>query len=301
MDHLQAIRAFGRVVETGAFSRAAQSLQMPNATLSKQIRQLEKHLGVKLLERTTRRVSVTPDGAAYYERTRVLLAELDEIETTLGRAQAAPSGHLRVDTGGSTASAILIPAFADFQARYPDIRLQLGVTDRTVDLIGENIDCAIRSTASDPGLIARRIGQVSWTMCASPAYLARHGVPTHPRQIVGGDFPVAGYFSNSSGVIQPIELRVHDKPFLIEPKYSILVNESNAHLACALSGLGLVHTLDFNVRPSIDRGDLVVVLKDYRPKPLEVFVVYPPSRQLSTKVRVFIDWVTQLYARLAPL
>jgi DNA-binding transcriptional LysR family regulator len=301
VDHLQAIRAFGRVVETGGFTRAAESLQMPNATLSKQIRQLERHLGVKLLERTTRRVSVTSDGAAYYERTRILLTELDEIETTLGRAQTAPRGHLRVDTGGSTASAILIPAFPEFHARYPDIRLQLGVTDRTVDLIGENIDCAIRSTASDPALIARRIGLVSWTMCASPAYLARHGVPRHPRQIANGDFPVAGYVSNASGVIQQIELSVRGKPFPIEPKYSILVNESNAHLACALAGLGLVHTLDFTVRPSIDRGDLVVVLKEYCAKPLEVFVVYPPSRQLSTKVRVFIDWVTQLYARLAPL
>jgi DNA-binding transcriptional LysR family regulator len=272
---------------------------MPNATLSKQIRQLEKHLGVKLLERTTRRVSVTSDGATYYERTRVLLAELDEIETTLGRAQTAARGLLRVDTGGSTASAILIPAFPEFRARYPDIQLQLGVTDRMVDLVAENVDCAIRSTASDPALIARRIGVLQWTMCASPAYLTRHGVPTHPRQIVNDDFPVAGYFSNSSGVIQPIELCVRDKPFLIEPKYSILVNESNAHHACALSGVGLVHTLDFMVRPSIERGDLVAVLEDYRAKPLEVFVVYPPSRQLSTKVRVFIDWITQLYARLA--
>jgi len=300
MDHMQAIKAFARVVETGGFTRAADSLQMPNATLSKQIQQLERHLGVKLLERTTRRVSVTNDGAAYYERTRQLLAELDEIETTLGKAQTRPRGRLRVDTGGSTASGILIPAFAQFRARYPEIQLQLGVTDRTVDLIGENIDCAIRSTAQDPALIARRIGLLAWTMCASPAYLARHGVPTHPQQIAAEDFPVAGYFSNSSGIIQPIELMVAGEPFMIEPKHSILVNESNAHMACALAGLGLVHTLDFMVRPSIERGELVAVLLEYRPKPLEVFVVYPPSRQLSTKVRVFVEWVTQVYGRLAP-
>jgi DNA-binding transcriptional LysR family regulator len=300
MDHMQAIRVFARVVETGGFTRAADSLQMPTATVSKQIQQLERHLGVKLLERTTRRVRVTSDGAAYYERTRHLLAELDEIETTLGRAQTRPRGLLRVDTGGSTASGILIPAFPEFRARYPEIQLQLGVTDRTVDLIGENIDCAIRSTAQDPALIARRIGRLSWTTCASTAYVARYGVPTHPRQIVDGDFPVAGYFSNSSGIVQPIGLMVRDKPFLLEPKYSILVNESNAHLACALAGIGLVHTLDFMVRPSIERGELIVVLPEYRPKPLEVFVVYPPSRQLSTKVRVFIEWVTQIFDRLSP-
>lgn len=295
---MQAIRGFVRVVEAGAFTRAAESLQIPSATLSKQIQLLERHIGAKLLERTTRHVHVTSEGTTYYNRMRDLLAEVEEIETTLGRAKAAPRGHLRVDTGGSTASAILIPAFPDFQAKYPEIQLQLGVTDRTVDLIGENIDCAIRRAADDPALIARRIGLLSWTMCASPAYIARHGVPSHPQQVVDGDFPVAGYFSHSGGVIQPIELLVRDEPFLIKSRHSILVNDSNAHLACALAGLGLVHTLDFNVRPSIDRGDLVVVLKEFRAKPMEVFIVYPPSRARSTKVRVFSDWVTQIFARL---
>ena len=297
MDHMQAIRGFVRVVEAGAFTRAAESLQMPGATLSKQIRLLERHIGAKLLERSTRRVYVTSEGSTYYNRMRDLLAEVEEIETTLGSAKAAPRGPLRVDIGGAAASAILIPAFAEFQARYPEIQLQLGVTDRTVDLIGENIDCAIGGAADDRTLIARRIGSLSWTTCASPSYIARYGVPTHPQQVVDDDFPVAGYFSHSSGVIQPIELLVRDESFLIKPRHSILVNDSSAHRACALAGLGLVHTLDFNVRPSIDRGDLVVVLKEYRAKPLEVFIVYPPSRQRSTKVRVFGDWVTQIFAR----
>jgi DNA-binding transcriptional LysR family regulator len=295
---MQAIRGFVRVVEAGAYTRAAESLQMPSATLSKQIQLLERHIGTKLLERTTRRVHVTSEGSTYYNRMRYLLAEVEEIETTLGRAKVAPRGHLRVDTGGSTASVILIPAFPDFQAKYPEIQLQLGVTDRTVDVIGENIDCAIRITAHDPALIARHIGLLSWTTCASPAYIARYGVPSHPQQVVDGDFPVAGYFSHSSGAIQPIELLVRDEPLLIKPRHSILVNDSNAHLACALAGLGLVHTLDFNVRPSIDRGDLVVVLKEFRAKPMEIFIVYPPSRARSTKVRVFSDWVTQIFARL---
>jgi DNA-binding transcriptional LysR family regulator len=295
---MQAIRSFVRVAEIGGFTRAADSLQIPNATLSKLIQQLERHLGVKLLERTTRRVHVTNEGSAYYDRMHNLLAEVEEIETTLGRAKIAPRGHLRVDTGGSTASAILIPAFSEFQARFPEIQLQLCVTDRTVDLIGENIDCAIRTTPLDPSLVARRIGLLSWTMCASPSYIARYGVPTHPQQVADQGFPVAGYFSDSSGAVPPIELLVHDEPFKIKARHSILVNDSNAHLACALAGLGLVHTLDFNVRASIDRGELVVVLKEYRPKPLEVFMVYPPSRQRNTKVRVFGDWVAQIFGRL---
>jgi DNA-binding transcriptional LysR family regulator len=295
---MQAIRGFVRVVEIGGFARAAESLQIPNATLSKQIQQLERHLAVKLLERTTRRVHVTSEGSAYYDRMRHLLAEVDEIETTLGRAKISPRGRLRVDTPASIASTVLIPALPEFQARYPDLQLQLGVTDRRVDLIGENIDCAIRNSALDPGLIARRVGLLPWTMCASPSYIARYGAPTHPQQVVDDGLPVAGYFSHSSGAIEPIELLVRDEPFLINPRYSILVNDSNAHLACGVAGLGLVHTLDFMVRSSIDRGDLVVVLQEYRRRPMEVFIVYPPSRQRSTKVRVFSDWTTQIFALL---
>ena len=297
MDHLQAIRVFARVVETGGFNRAAQSLQMPNATASKLIQSLERHLGVKLLERSTRRVSVTSDGAAYYERTRHLLGELDDIETTLGRAQANPRGRLRVDTGGSTASGIVIPALPDFCARYPDIQVQLGVTDRTVDLVGENIDCAIRSTATDLSLITRQIGALPWTTCASPSYLARYGVPEHPRQIIDGDYPVAGYFSARSGRVQPLHFLDHGERLEIEPRNTVIVNESNAHLATALAGLGLVHTLDFMVRPRIERGELIAVLETWRPQPQEVFIAYPPSRQLNAKLRVFVDWVTQLFGR----
>jgi len=298
IDHMQAIRAFVRVVEIGGFARAAESLQIPNATLSKQIQQLEKHLGVKLLERTTRRVHVTNEGCAYYDRMRHLLTEVDEIETTLGRAKISARGRLRVDIPASIASVILIPSLPEFQAQYPDIQLELGVTDRTVDLIGENIDCAIRNNTRDPALIARRVGSLSWTTCASPAYLARYGMPTHPQQIMDDGFPVAGYFSHSSGAIESIQLLVGDEPFPIKPRHNILVNDSYAHLACALAGLGLVHTLDFVVRPSIDRGDLVVVLKECRPKPQEVFIVYAPSRQRSTKVRVFSDWVAQIFGPL---
>src|SRR4051812_10040582 len=162
MDHLQAIRIFARVVETGSFTQASQSLDVPNATVSKWVRSLETHLGVKLLERTTRSVTVTTDGAAYYERTRPLLSELDDIEATLGRAQASPRGALRVDTGASVASGILIPALPAFRARYPDIQVRLSVTDRTADLIAENIDCAIRNSADDPDLVTQAIGTLAW-------------------------------------------------------------------------------------------------------------------------------------------
>ncbi|HET6806365.1 MAG TPA: LysR family transcriptional regulator [Frateuria sp.] len=301
MDQLQAIRAFARVVETGNFVRAAQSLQMPTATVSKAIQALERHLRVKLLERTTRRVSVTEDGAAYYERMRHLLEELADVEATLGRARSNPRGRLRVDTGGSVASGLLIPALPRFHAAYPDIELQLGVTDRTVDLIGENIDCAIRNSATDPALIARRIGALAWTTCASPDYLARHGTPQRPEQILEEGHLVAGYFSARTGRNQPLHFLDAGKPMQIEPATRISVNESNAHVAVALAGLGLVQTLDFMVRPAIERGTLVPVLESWRPPPQEVYIVYLPSRQLSTKMRVFVEWATALFAAIDPV
>lgn len=298
MDHMQALRAFARVVETGGFARAAQSLAMPNATLSKAIQGLERHLGVKLFERTTRRVSVTHDGAAYYERIRHLLTELDDVEATLGQSQGRPKGRLRVDTGGSTASGLLIPALPDFCARFPDIELQVGVTDRTTDVIGENIDCAIRSTADDGALISKKIGELAWTTCASPGYVATYGIPSHPQQIVDDGFPVAGYFSARTGALAPLHFRKDGEAWNLEPTCRVSVNESNAHLATAIAGIGLVHTLDFMVRPAIERGELVPFLEDWRPAPLVVYLAYAPSRQLSTKVRVFAEWVTQLYSRV---
>lgn len=297
MDQLQAMRAFARVVETGGFARAALSLQMPNATLSKAIQALEKQLGVKLLERSTRRVSVTHDGAAYYARIQPLLSELDDIHSTLGRAQASPSGRLRIDTGGAAASGLLIPALPDFCARYPDIELQVGVTDRTVDVIGENIDCAIRITAADGALISRKIGSLTWTTCASVAYIQRYGAPSHPQQLITGDFPVAGYFSSLTGITAPLQFTRQQETLEITPRCKVQVNESNAHLATALAGIGLVHTLDFMVRPAIDAGHLQPMLEDWRPEPVDVYLCYAPSRQLSTKVRVFADWVTGLYTR----
>jgi len=296
MDHLQAIRIFARVVETGGFGRAALSLNMPNATVSKWIRSLEAHLGVRLLERNTRTVSVTTDGAAYYERTRHLLMELDDIEATLGRSQGSPKGALRVDAGGSTASGIIIPQLPVFCERYPDIQVQLSVTDRTLDLIAENIDCGIRSSASAPALVTREIGALSWTTCASPGYLAKHGVPEHPHQIVERGMPVVGYFSANTGLPQPLEFhRDGEKLVLENTRNNVMVSESNAHLATALNGLGLIHTMDFMVRPFIEKGLLVPVLMSWRPEPLTVYVAYPPSRRFSTKVRVFVDWVANVF------
>jgi DNA-binding transcriptional LysR family regulator len=225
--------------------------------------------------------------------------ELDDIEATLGRSLGSPRGTLRIDAGGSTASGIIIPNLPGFRARFPDIQVRLGVTDRTIDLIAENIDCGIRSSGDDPALVTRQIGALAWTTCASPDYLAKHGIPEHPREILEKNMPVVGYFSARTGLVQPLQFRRADEKITLEcPRNDVLVSESNAHLATALSGLGVVHTTDFMVRPSIERGQLVPILVGWRPDPTPVYIAYPPSRRYSTKVRVFVDWITTIFGTI---
>lgn len=295
MDHLQAIRIFARVIETGNFSRAAKSLHLPSSTVSKWVAMLEAQLGVKLLERSTRNVSVTNAGAAYYERTRQLLIDLDEIESTLGREQDKPSGILRIDCGGSTASTLLIPALPAFCARYPDIQVRLTITDRTSDLLAENIDCAIRSTADDPALVSRLIGVSRWTTCASPAYLKQYGMPATPDEIAHKRMPVVSYLSSTSGLIHPMEFMSGGSITTLDNVHAtVLVNESNAHVAAALAGLGIIQTADFMVRSAIHRKELVPLVTDWERPPLKIYIAYLPSRRLNSKVKVFADWASTL-------
>ena len=193
------MRAFARVVEAGTFTRASDSLDMPKATLTKLIQTLEAHLRTRLLNRTTRRVTVTPDGAAYYERVVQLLADLDELDGSMALSQTSPKGRLRIDVSGALADLLIIPALVDFHARYPDIQIDIGVTDRPVNLVAENVDCVIRGgEISDQSLIARRIGEMSFVTCASPAYLERYGEPQHPADLDRNHY-VVGYFSAESG------------------------------------------------------------------------------------------------------
>src|SRR6266567_2648380 len=173
MDHMAAMRAFVRVVEVGTFTRAAQLLNIPKPTLSKLIQGLEAHLRTRLLNRTTRRVTVTADGAAYYERVISILADVDELDGSMTLSQASPKGKLRIDVGTSLALLIIIPALPDFHARYPDIQIDLGVSDRPVDLLSENVDCVLRAgSLTDQSLIARRI----WKTAITPwwAFSTRH-------------------------------------------------------------------------------------------------------------------------------
>ena len=296
MDQITAMRVFARVVEAGTFTRAADQLQMPKPSVTKLVQQLETHLNVKLLQRTTRRVTVTPEGAAYYERTARVLADIDEIESDLTQERTRPKGCVRVDVGSVVANLILMPQLPAFFQRYPQVRLALGVSDRPVDLVGEGVDCVIRGgTMADQSLVARRIARMAFTTVAAPAYLKRHGTPRHPQEILDGRHVMASYFSAGTGRIVPAPYVRGEERFEILGPSPVSVNESTAHVNAALAGLGLVQTFGPIVQPHVESGALVEVLADWAPAPMPFYVAYPPNRHLSVKLRVFVDWVVQVF------
>ncbi|MGK3141318.1 LysR family transcriptional regulator [Pantoea sp. C2G6] len=296
MDQLLAIRAFARVVESGSFTRAADSLNMPKATLSKLVQQLEAHLAIRLLQRSTRRVTVTQEGQEYYEKALRILHDLEDIDACFSAVRSRPRGRLRVDIGGSTAREVLIPLLPDFCQRYPDITMELGVSDRPVDLIGDNVDCVIRGgPLSDSSLVARLLGYGTLITCATPAYLKAYGVPAYPDELRNGHRLVS-YLSPQSG--RPFLFRYEREGMKVEikPAHRFGVNESNAHLAAGVAGLGIIQTFSYALHPLLRQGEMVEILRDWRPAGYPFHVVYPQSRHVSHRLRLFIDWLVANFA-----
>ena len=297
MDKFSAMQAFVRVVESGTFTKAADSMTLPKATVTRLIQDLEKELDTKLLNRTTRKVTVTVDGAAYYEQASRLLDEVQELESSMSRAKASPRGKLKVDIPSSLALAVIIPALPDFQARYPDIQLELGVSDRQIDIMTENVDCVIRAgEITDQSLVARRIGEFYLMVCASPAYLKRYGVPQHPRDLNGGNHHSIGYVSSRSGKLCSISMSRDGEVVEVAGRHHLSVNDSNAGVTAALAGLGVLHTLPFLVQHHISSGVLEPLFMGWCTETIPIHIVYPPNRHLSNKVRVFVDWIAKLFA-----
>jgi DNA-binding transcriptional LysR family regulator len=252
---------------------------------------------VKLLNRTTRKVTVTPDGAAYYERVTRLLGDLEDIESSVANAQASPKGRVRVDMGGTAASMLVIPALPRFLERYPEIQVDLGVSDRQVDLVSENVDCVIRGgplTDLERSLVARHVGDLPWVTCATHAYLKRHGTPKHPSDLQSGHV-IAERSSPRTGRVVPLVFERDGKRIEIEGRHAVAVNESNAHLAIARAGLGIAQIPAFMFQHA-GPGELKAILTAWQPAPLPMHVLYPANRHLSAKVRVFVDWIAELFA-----
>jgi LysR family transcriptional regulator for bpeEF and oprC len=294
-NKLQAMEVFVQVVDAGSFTRAAETLQLPKATVSTLVQSLEASLSAKLLHRTTRLVTVTTDGAAYYERCVRILSDVRDAEESLSRTRLSPSGRLRVDVPTGLASEILIPALPGFFERYPDIMMELGSTDRPVDLIEEGVDCAIRGgELGDDNLIARRVGIINFVTAASPAYLDRYGVPQHPRDLER--HRCVNYFSAKTGKTYDWDFRRGEERIDIGMRGVIALNDSNAYVQAGLSGLGVIQMTDYLLTQHVAAGRMVQLLSDWTSEPLPVHVIYPQNRHLSAKVRVFVEWVSELFA-----
>lgn len=293
MDKFQAMQVFTRVVDCNSFSAAADSLQMPRSSVTTIIQTLESHLKVRLLHRTTRRISVTPDGAAYYDRCARILAEVEDSEASFSAA-ISPRGKLKVDMPGSISRLIVVPALDDFHSRYPDIDVMLGVSDKPVDLIQEGVDCAIRmGYLPDSTLIARRIGASEFATVASRDYIERYG---EPKSLTDLDRHVAvNYFSSRNGRIMEMDFVVDGKPVEVRMRSRLAANDGDAYLHCGLQGLGLIQVPYFLALEHIEAGELVEVLRQWRPVPFPIWAVYPQSRHLSPHVRAFVDWISERF------
>lgn len=301
MDKLDTMRAFVRVVETGSFTRAAHTLHMSRTSVTQLVQQLEARLRLKLLNRTTRKVNVTADGAAYYERIVQVLATLDELEASLPGAAALPRGQLRVDVPSPLASLLLVPALPQFHARYPDIRLDMGASDRMVDVIGDNVDCVIRGgELRDQSLMARKIGDLQLAVYAAPAYLQRAGTPSHPQELDGAQHRIVRFRWGSGGNAYSAVMRQGSKSVTIQGQYVLSIDDGNAYLAAGLAGLGALWLPDYMARAHVATGALIPLFAGWQIAPMPLYLAYPPNRHVGMKLRVFIDWVVELMARHAP-
>ncbi|HEV7815990.1 MAG TPA: LysR family transcriptional regulator [Janthinobacterium sp.] len=295
MNKLQAMEVFVQVVDAGGFTRAADLMQLPKATVSTLIQSLEAALAVKLLNRTTRQVSVTADGAAYYERCLRILSDVREAEESLSRTRLSPSGRLRVDAPTSLARTVIIPALPGFFERYPDITLELGCSDRPVDLIEEGVDCAVRGgVLNDSSLIARRVGIINFFTCASPAYIARHGRPGHPQELAR--HRCVNFFSAKTGKMFEWDFNRGGERIQVVMPGHLAVNDSNAYVSAGQAGLGVLQMAEFMLEPYLSDGSFELLLQDWTTDPMPVHAVYPQNRHLSAKVRVFVEWIAELFA-----
>ncbi|MEH2920471.1 LysR family transcriptional regulator [Samsonia erythrinae] len=298
MDHIQAMRVFVRIVELGSFSRAAERLTLPRATVSNTIKQLEARMGVRLLQRTTRQVKITDEGRLYYERCLQLLAEIEEIDTLFTQQKQQPVGKVRVDMPHSLARDIVVPALGEFYARYPQVTLMLSANDAAINVLREGVDCVLRAWMTDDETLAtRHLPSMSQVTCASADYLARYGVP-HSLDALSGH-QMVGYFSLRTEYLYPLEFMVGDECVTRMLPGALQVNGTDAFIAGARAGLGIIQAPRRSLRPYLESGELVEILSDMPPPAMPLYVMYTPGRFLAPRIRVFIEWLDELFTHHA--
>ncbi|CAB3631323.1 LysR family transcriptional regulator [Achromobacter marplatensis] len=293
MDRFQEMQVFVRIAERGSFSQAAEDLQIPRATVTNLIKRMERRLGARLLERTTRQVRLTHDGEAYYQRCVRLLADLEEADGAF--LNTAPKGLLRVNAQGTLAKYFVMPGLPGFLERYPDIVLHLGEDDRLVDMVREGVDCVLRAGAlQDSSLVGRQIALMPQVTVASPAYLARFGTPATVDDLAG--HRAVDYLSSATGRSIALDFMVDGRNVLVRPGSVISVTGAELYTGAALAGLGLAQVPRYRVERELAAGHLRIVLPKAPPAPMPVSVLYPQNRQVSARVRVFTQWLADVFA-----
>ncbi|MEP7155666.1 MAG: LysR family transcriptional regulator [Betaproteobacteria bacterium] len=303
LDRLLAMNVFVKVVEQGSFARAAERMSMSTSAVSRHVAELESYLSTRLLHRTTRKLSLTESGQAYFERALHLLADLEETEAVVSSSTVAPRGTIRLTCSTSFGVPYLAPAIGAFQGRYPEVRFDISASNGFVDLVEEGLDLAIRiGELGNPNLIARRIGSMRLLACASPAYLKRHGTPRHPDDLQKHNCFTYEYSplknvwpfrdsKNRDSKINDIKVRIAG---------SVHANNGEMLAAIAAAGVGIALEPDFVIRPLLESGELVEILKRYQPAPYNIYAVYPSRRHLSAKVRTFVDFLADHFATSLP-
>lgn len=298
MDRLQAMQVFVRIVELGSFSKAAEQLGISRGSATTLVKQLESHLGARLLQRTTRQVCATLDGQSYYQHCLSILGEIEEAESLFSQRATHPQGRLKIDLPGSLARLVVIPALADFAARYPDITLEIGIGDRMIDLVSEGVDCVVRiGGLGDSTLVARSLPSLSQVTCASAEYVARFGQPVSLEQLDGHQ--CIDYLSATNGRLQALEFNRGGQTVTRTLPSRLAVRNGESYVAACEAGFGIVQVPRYHVAGQLESGTLIELLAQYRPQDLPMTALYPHHRHLTPRLRVFIDWLTELFlARL---
>ena len=293
MDRLQAMETFVRVIEAGSFRGAADTLHVLPSTVTRTIKELESHLGVRLLNRTTRAVSSTDAGLRYYDSCKAILRELQEAEALAAQRAGTLRGTIRVGTTSSLARRCLIPSLPAFTRRYPHVDLELLLSDATVDVVQQGMDCVIRTgPLRSSQLVARRIGSFQWIVCGAPAYFAQHPPPENLRTL--GRHVAVGYLGGQAGRFAQWDFREAGKVVAVAMKQGVCVNDTDAYVDAAVAGLGMIRVACYMVVEHLAAGRLIRVLEDMPSPPEPISMLVPHSRHLSPVVRAFIDWSSEL-------
>jgi LysR family transcriptional regulator for bpeEF and oprC len=297
MELLQSMRLFARLAELGSFTKAAESLDIGRPQVTRYIQELETSLGVRLFQRTTRKVALTAEGERFYERVQEILAGISAATSMFDRPGATLTGRLRVDIPSAFAQMKFINSLKEFTVSYPSINMVLGVTDRAVDLIGEGVDCALRiGELPDSSLIARPIAMATMVTCAAPGYLNEHGEPKTLDDLAS--HRGVNFLSGQSNRTLPWHFSVKGQNRSFVPDAGITVTESNAYVQCGVSGFGIIQAPGIAVAKHLESRGLVEILKPYRPAPRPVSLLYPSRTHLAPQVQAFIEWLQERFPQL---